>query len=1049
MTTFIQLRSLCRLCSVSLIVALLWGLCPRAFAAAPKPLRPGPVNGQNYVFHDNNLNGIYDAGDTGIGGVPVYLYREPDGLLLETVTTATGTGLFSFTTVGQASVAYSFRIKAADAPAGLKLATANVGNDDVNDSDAFLRGSTAVIDAQYTASGFSGNYSFGYTAADPDMTLTKTSDSFSVTRGGQATFTISVSNVGGSTATGVVVRDTLALGMSLVSASPTATTTTLGSGQVELAWTLGNVTAGTGSTYTVRVQANGDGVLTNVAGVTATSPDATPRNNQGRAAFSVPIKLCPGESYVANLTNDQSNIAWFRNGVQVATSSSYTITSSGSYNYTATTANTDCQPGGCLPLIIYDGGVPDLSITPSTTAICAGTSAVLTANNCTNGTIAWSTGSTASTITVTPPVGNNVYSFTCTPTSASACPASASATVTVNPSVTATMTSATICDGTTATLLASGGTSYLFSNGTSNATGELVVSPRTTTIYSVTVTNGNGCSAITSGTVTVNPAVTATMTSSTICDGTSTTLIASGGSGYRFSDGTSNTTGILAVSPRTTTIYSVTVTNTFGCSAITSGTVTVNPAVTAVMTNTTICNGTSGTLVATGGSNYVFSDGTSNATGILVVSPSVTTTYSVTVSNSFGCSAITTGTVTVNPSVTATLTSATICDGTTATLLASGGTSYLFSNGTSNATGELVVSPRTTTIYSVTVTNGNGCSAITSGTVTVNPAVTATMTSSTICDGTSTTLIASGGSGYRFSDGTSNTTGILAVSPRTTTIYSVTVTNTFGCSAITSGTVTVNPAVTATVTQSQTICEGNTVTLTARGGTSYSWSTNETTASISVAPVTTTTYSVTVTNAFGCSAVTSTRVTVNPTPVLSVNSTTICVGASTILSLSGCAGTVVWSTGTTGATLEVSPLATATYSATCTLGTGCTATTTATVTVSPTPSVASQDVVVTRATCNGATPNNNARVVLSNLQNTVRATISAANGSPAAGDVSVTVSSGSITFSNLPNPGQRVTYTIRLFGPTGCTSDVAVTLDPAECACPAAKCVPIVVQKVR
>lgn len=371
MTTFIQLRSLCRLCSVSLIVALLWGLCPRAFAA-PKPLRHGPVNGQNYVFRDNNLNGIYDAGDAGIGGVPVYLYREPDGLLLETVTTATGTGLFSFTTVGQAGVAYSFRIKTADAPAGLKLATPNVGNDDVNDSDASLRGTTAVIDAQYTASGFSGNYSFGYTSADPDMTLTKTSDSFSVTRGGQATFTISVSNVGGSTATGVVVRDTLALGMSLISASPAATTTTLGSGQVQLTWTLGNVTAGTGSTYTVQVRADGDGVLTNVAGVTATSPDATPRNNLGRAAFSVPIKICPGESYVANLTNDQTNVAWFRNGVQVATGNSFTITSSGSYNYTATSANTDCQPGGCLPLIMYDGGVPNLSITPSTTAICAG-----------------------------------------------------------------------------------------------------------------------------------------------------------------------------------------------------------------------------------------------------------------------------------------------------------------------------------------------------------------------------------------------------------------------------------------------------------------------------------------------------------------------------------------------------------------------------------------------------------------------------------------------------------------------------------------------------
>ncbi|MBO0940073.1 DUF11 domain-containing protein, partial [Fibrella sp. HMF5335] len=511
MTTFIQLRSLSRLCSVSLIVALLWGLCPRVFAA-PRPLRPGPVNGQNYVFRDNNLNGIYDAGDTGIGGVKVYLYREPDGLLLETATTASGTGLFSFTTVGQTGVAYSFRIKAADAPANLKLIAANQAGDDVNDSDAALRGSTAVIDAQYTASGFSGNYSFGYSDGDSDMVLTALSDSYSVVRGGQATFTLSVSNVGGSTATGVVVRDTLALGMSLVSASPTATTATLASGQVQLTWNLGNVTAGASSTYTMRVQADADGVLTNVAGVSTSSSDATPRNNLARASFTVPMKICPGESYVANLTPDETNVAWFRNGVQVATGNSYTITSSGSYNYTATSANTDCQPGGCLPLIMYDGGVPNLSITPAATSICAGTSTVLTADNCTDGSILWNTGSSASSITIAPPVGNNVYSFTCTPNSASACPASTSATVTVNPSVTATMTSATICDGTSATLIASGGASYLFSNGTSNTTGILAVSPRATTIYSVTVTSGDGCSAITSGTVTVNPAVTATMT---------------------------------------------------------------------------------------------------------------------------------------------------------------------------------------------------------------------------------------------------------------------------------------------------------------------------------------------------------------------------------------------------------------------------------------------------------------------------------------------------------------------------------------------------------
>ncbi|NID13850.1 hypothetical protein F7231_27045, partial [Fibrella aestuarina] len=82
-----------------------------------------------------------------------------------------------------------------------------------------------------------------------------------------------------------------------------------------------------------------------------------------------------------------------------------------------------------------------------------------------------------------------------------------------------------------------------------------------------------------------------------------------------------------------------------------------------------------------------------------------------------------------------------------------------------------------------------------------------------------------------------------------------------------------------------------------------------------------------------------------------MNSETICQEATTLLSLTGCAGTVTWSTGTTGSTLEVTPLQTTVYSATCVLSTGCSATVATTVTVTPTPSVQTQNVVATRASC--------------------------------------------------------------------------------------------------
>ncbi|RYF78021.1 MAG: hypothetical protein EOO39_02525 [Cytophagaceae bacterium] len=720
---------------------------------------------------------------------------------------------------------------------------------------------------------------------------------------------------------------------------------------------------------------------------------------------------------------------------------------------------------------------PAVTATVASQTICNETTATLsvTAAGGTGFTYAWSpagTGTTQSVI-VSPSV-TTVY--TVTVTNSDLCSTTATATVTVNPSVTATLASATICNTTSATLVATGGTSYTFSDGTVNDTGLLVVSPAVTTAYSVTVANSSGCTGIASATVTVNPAVTATVANSTICYGTSAVLsvTAAGGTGftYAWSPAGTGSTQSVTVAPLVTTTYSVTVTNSFGCSAVTEATVTVNPAVTATVADQIICDGTSAVLsvTASGGTGftYAWSPAGTGSTQTVTVSPTVTTVYTVTVTNSDLCSTTATATVTVNPSVTATLSSATICDGTVATLTATGGTVYAFSDGTVNGTGIFTVSPSTTTPYSVTVTNVFGCSAVATGIVTVNPAVTATVASQTICFGTSTTLTANATGGtdftYAWSPVGTGTTQSVIVSPVITTLYSVTVTNSNGCSAVTTATVTVNPATSATigVVPSQTICQGTTVQLTASGtgGSTYSylWSTGDVTQAISVMPAVTTVYSVTVSNTeTSCAGIASTTITVNPTPVLTVNRPTICQESAAILSLTGCAGNVTWSTGTTGATLEVTPLQTTVYSATCVLSTGCSATITTTVTVTPAPTVQAQNVVATRATCNGATANNDASIALTGMQNTVRVSISAADGTTlpdfaSASPVTVDNVTGTsaFTFTNLPNPAQRVTYLIRLYGVDGgCTSTVTVTLDPAACACPAPGCVPIMVRKIR
>lgn len=165
--------------------------------------------------------------------------------------------------------------------------------------------------------------------------------------------------------------------------------------------------------------------------------------------------------------------------------------------------------------------------------------------------------------------------------------------------------------------------------------------------------------------------------------------------------------------------------------------------------------------------------------------------------------------------------------------------------------------------------------------------------------GDSTVLTANGGIKYKWS--TQDTTNSLVV--KRSDNYVVTVTNTEGCSATKSITVTENALPNPQITGSTTICTGSSTTLTATGGVSYKWSNNATTASITVSQANT--YSVTVTDANGCKANTSKTLTLGN--ALSPNitgDTAICQGSSTVLTTSG--GTsYLWSTGQITPTISV------------------------------------------------------------------------------------------------------------------------------------------------
>ncbi|MGK4568078.1 LamG-like jellyroll fold domain-containing protein [Flavobacterium sp. 3HN19-14] len=218
--------------------------------------------------------------------------------------------------------------------------------------------------------------------------------------------------------------------------------------------------------------------------------------------------------------------------------------------------------------------------------------------------------------------------------------------------------------------------------------------------------------------------------------------------------------------------------------------------------------------------------------------------------------------------------------------------SYLWSNNAT--TPEITVN--TTGNFSLQTTDSDGCVRTSSSiSTTVNPATIAGISpsSASICLGSGATLTASGGISYSWSPATglNNTnTAVVTATPLVTTTYTVTATAANGCQASQSVTVTVNsPNVTASAA-SEIICAGGSTTLTATGGVSYAWSPSSglsavTGATVTANPTTTTTYTVTGTDAGGCAKSVNVIVIVKPIATITASGpTTFCQGGSVTLS---------------------------------------------------------------------------------------------------------------------------------------------------------------------
>ena len=546
--------------------------------------------------------------------------------------------------------------------------------------------------------------------------------------------------------------------------------------------------------------------------------------------------------------------------------------------------------------------------------------------------------------------------------------------LTINPNPTITVDgNTTITSGEYTTLTASGATDYVWTQGVStvSTTATYVASPATNTTYNVTGTDANGCEGSTTVTVIVSsPATVYDTTVVTACNsyewngntydatgfyqyaegnnvhvldltinpnptinidgntsiyiGQTTTLTASGAVTYTWATGgadvsTDNpyTTSAL----NSTTTYTVTGTDANTCVGTAQITVTVSQAA-----------ATNGDTTAVACNQYTWRGSTYNTSGDY--------TFTIPGGNVNGGDSIITLHLTINPNPTISVDgNISIYIGQATTLTASGAATYVWATGDANVSTDnpyTTSALNTTTTYTVTGTDANTCVGTTQVTVTVSQAGSTNRdTTAVACDQ------------YTWRGSTYNTTGNYT--------YTIPGGNYLGGDSIITLHLTINPNPTITVDGNTSIYIGQTTTLTASGANTYVWATGDANVSTdnpytTPALNTTTTYTVTGTNANTCVGSTQVTVTVsqagtttgdtnavacdnftwygqtfrtsgnythtfpggnylggdsiltlhltiNPNPTISVDgNTSIYIGQSTTLTASG-AATYVWATG--------------------------------------------------------------------------------------------------------------------------------------------------------
>lgn len=619
------------------------------------------------------------------------------------------------------------------------------------------------------------------------------------------------------------------------------------------------------------------------------------------------VNFCDGDSVQFNVRSGE-NYTWYNGNTNLNISDSV-FTAKANGEYYAKSMAPQCEAES-RKIMVEVNDLPQVVLANDTT-VCDGESVSVSAmgpNMAAFDTYLWSNGQTTQMVTL-----NSTGDFTVTVTDTNGCVNEMldtfNLTIQQLPDVNLG-NDTSICIGENITFSAPAGlTTYAWSN--SAMTSSINVNAAGT--YSVTATDAIGCTGSDDIVLTIDALPVVNLGNDTaFCDGNSLALTAPAGmTVYDWS----NSSATQSINVSTSGGYSVTITDANGCQNNDFIVITVDTLPVFSIENDTICANESASL---SGPSGLYSFSWSNSSNSQVINTNVAGTYTLTVTNANGCESSASAELTVNALPTVAISgNHTICASDTAMLDAGAFDSYMWSNGASTQ----MVNVTGAGVYGVTVTDANDCQNADTITVTVNalPFVFAGVDAE-VCDGESATLNAQGAVTYTWSNGVANGTSFV---PTATETYTVIGEDANGCENEDSLTITVNPLPTVNAGDDVEVCDGESVTWNASGASTYVWS-NGIGNGTSFIPSQTGAFTVTGTDANGCSDDDEIVVTVNDLPMVDLGpNQTIC--NKQIITIDAGAGfsSYLWSTGATTQTIDVDTTMAGTISVVVTDGNDC------------------------------------------------------------------------------------------------------------------------------